>query len=451
MSINLDSFRAMVGANNYGEVRLSAKGGLEIINNHFAQRCFKIAKTNVSAEENKHIRDMFLASVADYVDADTYGIIRERLGIAGRYSLSHGTDQDVYKKPLSRREIKEVLDLVDQRLLSKACVTETASVAALRNGGEAYLATLLDQYNQANPTEKITASADQLKVIVQRHGLELQRFAGEAELNGKSVKDIVAKMVISYLATEELVGKKALFGKTARANGVALPQDTVPMSVKMALSRFGIRHESFAKIADRANLQNLTADDFDVVSFTTLEGENTHDIADCLQEHNGEKITGSVYDGLVEMLKKNLVGSMVKNMTRNPIRVTIEAHDAPPFVSVAEMGTEEKAYQENNKTIDQIFGDIRQLGVTADQLVAASKVMNQTVFNLCKTFGANQVGYANVQGKISKDHDDIVVTFVWNGQSEGHAAQRPMSFTYRVGQDGMGQVQSIKFGDSADR
>ena len=451
MSINLDSFRAMVGANNYGEVRLSAKGGLEKINNHFAQRCFKLAKTTVSAEENKHIREMLLSSVADYVDADTYGIIRERLGIAGRYSLSHGTDQDVYNKPLSRREIKEVLDLVDQRLLSKACVTETASVAALRNGGEAYLATLLDQYNQANPTEKITVSADQLKVIVQRHGLELQRFAGEAELKGKSVKDVVAKMVISYLGTEELVGKKALFGKTARATGAALPQDEVASSVKMALDRYSIRPEGLAKVADRTNLQNLTAEDFDIVSFTLLDGKYSDDLADRLQDHMGEKMVGSDYDELFDLLKKNLIGSIVNNLTRNPIRVSVESVDAPSFVRVSDSVAEGDAKQKNKETIEKIFADIRALGVTAHQFVAATKVMNQTVYNLSKTFGFSPVNYANVHGNVSKDHDDIVVTLVWNGQIEGREAQSPMSFTYRVGQNGMGKVEAIKFGDSADR
>lgn len=227
VNLNLDSFRAMVGKNNYGEVRLNREGGLEKVNNHFLQREWKIGMQKINSSESQYIREMFMKSVANAtVDKQTLDNIRLKLGIetAGGQTSS---------APLDRRTIAEVLEMVDKSNSEKVNDFNRRDVKTFNTyfdtifgykdsfkdsqlsgmklpNGTAYMPTqkqgvnvsamraVIGQWNSKNPKLQINLSDDQLTVLFNRHGLQLRNSMVKKFLGAQTKARQADSSLINY-------------------------------------------------------------------------------------------------------------------------------------------------------------------------------------------------------------------------------------------------------------
>lgn len=442
MSLNIDSFRAMVGANNYGEVRLSRDGGLEKINNRFYQKSFGIGRKVVDVAENRFIRTAFLSSLSGSVDSDTFREIRAKLGIASLVSIEASTEG--MDRPLTRREIKEILDIVDNGLLKKSGVSESAAANAIREGGAKFIGELLKTNNAHNPSEAVKLTETQLKVLEQRHGLELQRIAGLAEQEGQNVAETVARMVRCYLDHETLDSKATTSSTTAGTTAIT----RLPVNSKwVALSGLGLRLESYEKTEARGHLV-LDDRDFTPVSFTTLytnSSKNYDEILSLMAEHKDDPISSGKCNEIYRLLKGNFMETLINNMTRDPIKVTVGGTNYDGLAGVGD-GEEGVRKAENGNLISTILDDIRNLkpgDMKIDQFIAAAKAMNQTIYNIPRAFGVSVAKFAETRATIESDGEDVIVTLKWSGSANPEKPVPPATLVYTVNREGMVQVQKI--------
>lgn len=455
INLNLDSFRAMVGANNYGEVRLNLKdGGLEKINQHFLQR-HNIGRIEVDKEENNIIRDAFLQSIAGKVDSDTYRQIRSRLGITSLLKTSRDNhDTDVYNSSLSRREIKAILDIVDRKAFVDAKLSENAGVSAIRDGGATFLSSILDIYNNKHPNEQVHATKDQLKVIFNRHGLELQLAAGKA-VNAKEsgMAETVAGLIRRYLSDETLVESCALSGSQCkRSNSEKTRLSNFKFdSFRTTMMSLGLKHQKIQEVngQDRTKL-HFGKDDFEPFCWTTFALTNEAKCArftELKEKCGNDSINKGEHKELVELIEEEIFSWATYNMGRNPLHITIGDKAFDELETWQHLGDDKKNERDlkassNEKNLHDILAEIRQLkkDMTCDQYIALTRILNQSAYNLPSSFGSKPGHYNDVRATVSVDDKGPHVSFKWDKPKMENVL--PMELKYDVDERGMVHVTS---------
>lgn len=458
INLNLDSFRAMVGANNYGEVRLNLKdGGLEKINQHFLQR-HNIGRIEVDQNENHIIREAFLQSIAGKVDPDTYRQIRSRLGITALLKTSRDNhDTDVYNSSLSRREIKAILDIVDRKAFVDAKLSESMGAIAIRGGGPTFLSNILDIYNNKHPNEQVHATKDQLKVIFERHGLELQLAAGKAEKAKEGgVTETVAGLIRSYLSDETLIGSSALSGsQRKRSNSEKTQLSNFNFdSFRTTMMSLGLKHQKIQEVngQDRTKL-HFGKDDFVPFCWTTFALTNEAKCArftELKEKCGNDSINNGKHNELVELIEEEIFSWATYNMSRNPIKITIGDKAFDGLEKWGHLSSDKENERElrklressNEKILHDILAEIRQLkkDMTCDQYIALTRIVNQLAYNLPTSFGLKPGHYNDVRATVSVDDKGPHVSFKWDKPKMENVL--PMELKYDVDERGMVHVTS---------
>lgn len=449
INLNLDSFRAMVGANNYGEVRLNLKdGGLEKINQHFLQR-HNIGRIEVDQKENNIIRNAFLQSIAGKVDPDTYRQIRSRLGISELWS-SYSSDKKTYDSSLSRREIKAILDIVDRKALVDAKLSESMGVKAIREGGAAFLSNILEIYNNKHPNEQVHATMDQLKVIFNRHGLELQLEVGKAEkaMEG-GVTETVAGLIRSYLSDETLIGSSALSGSQRKRSNVEKTQMSNSHSGAFgdAMSKLGLKEqklmETFGQDLKKLHFGKDDFAPFCWTSFTLASKAELNRFIALKERCGNDPITLDKHKEFLELINKEIIEWADRNMSRDPQKVTIgdESFDGLEMWQDASGDDKEKIHESNKKILHNVLAAIRKLkpDLTCDQYIAIAKIFNQTAYTIPKVFGVRS-SFNDARATVSVDDKGPHVSFKWDKPKMENVL--PMELKYDVDERGMVHVTS---------
>lgn len=194
INLNLDSFRAMVGKDNYGDVRLNGNGGLEKVNNHFFQHQFGLGSQKIDPEECRYIRESFLKAISSSgVSGDVLDKIRGKLGIG---------NQETIELALSRRTIAEVLKMVDESKFGVKINRNPSNTESLNSYKDtaanriiahfdselnlsdgkgntvvnvSRMSKAVSDWNAGAGRTQINLSDDQLGVLFNRYGTELKR------------------------------------------------------------------------------------------------------------------------------------------------------------------------------------------------------------------------------------------------------------------------------------
>ena len=214
LNLNLDSFRAMVGQSNYGDVRLGSSNSLEKVNNHFLQRTFGLFETKPSKEENYRIRMLFLdALTAAGMSKEMTEQIRKDLG------LVKGGD---YAKPLSRRTIAVVLEKFDADNLARQNGKDNPLVQRFGAMKFADFKRMVQKLN-ATPNEVfVSLPDDKLEVFFNRYGGLFRQELAKSTFTSQNPEELdleIGRRVREYLkdsvdlTTLEAGGKAFTQGK----------------------------------------------------------------------------------------------------------------------------------------------------------------------------------------------------------------------------------------------
>lgn len=441
MNLTLNSFREMVGVSNYGAVRLSDNGGLEKINNHLLQRFFRYDRTAVSKEENCCIRQAFLASLAGEVDGETFREIREMLGIGTKMGAI--SDTDLRYTPLKRKQIKQVLDLVDSKRLEMTNGSETSATAELIGfKGAKGLASLIGLYNEREGVEPISVKPGELKKIFLVHGRELQVIAAAAEKKRQDSVGQVAETIRGYLSAGRLEGEKAAtHKKVARSNRFDAAVSALSGANWSAVGSLGLKQGVFLALEKNKPVR-LGKDDFTKVSLVTLYDKNKEEILAEMAKFGKKPISSPKCDRLFDLLLENIQGQVATNVTRNPISVKVGAAEEQTFTEDGD--TKVSVVEENRKVLREIGERVRSLSpeMSVDQFISAMKVMNQTVYTMPKALGLSMIGIEKL-AKIEMDGEDVKVTMTW-AKRDAEAPSAEMKLT--VDSRGMTQITSLVIG-----
>lgn len=194
LNLNLDSFRAMVGQSNYGDVRLGSSNSLEKVNNHFLQRTFGLFEEKPSKEENLRIRMLFLdALAAAGMSEEMTEQIRKDLG------LVKGGD---YAKPLSRRTIVAVLEKFDADNLARQNRKENPLVQRFGAMKFADFKRMVQKLN-ATPNEVfVSLPDDKLEVFFNRYGGLFRQELAKSTFTSQNPEELdleIGRRVREYL------------------------------------------------------------------------------------------------------------------------------------------------------------------------------------------------------------------------------------------------------------
>ena len=242
LNLNLDSFRAMVGQSNYGDVRLGSSNSLEKVNNHFLQRTFGLFETKPSKEENRRIRMLFLdALTAAGMSKEMTEQIRKDLG------LVKGGD---YEKPLSRRTIAVVLEKFDADNLARQNGKDNPLVQRFGAMKFADFKRMVQKLN-ATPNEVfVSLPDDKLEVFFNRYGGLFRQELAKSTFTSQNPEELdleIGRRVREYL-------KDSVDLTTLEAGGKAFTQgkDRVSESRQGALSDL---EDILSKERDKAERQ----------------------------------------------------------------------------------------------------------------------------------------------------------------------------------------------------
>ena len=482
-NLNIDSFRAMVGNSTAGEVRLGADGGLEKINNHGLQRLFSKAKTAVDAAESHYIRQAFLASVSDEVDNATYCAIREKLGIS-RGSATGDRNSDVYDKPLSRRDIRDILRMADRNRMENTRGADGAAVVSdfeldFKKNGIACLRKLIEKQNAiADRTGggKVNLTDAELKMLAKRYSRELFAYARGAK-SMKALEGAVVFAQIRRLVSERKVdlssgGKMAVWSRAERRDAQVSLED----SFYCRMETLGVDPARFVEIRNDpvASLRlGLTKADFKPVAMTVV-AENVH--------YDGSlRVSDPDAGPMLDAIERQIWGSGLNNMRRDTFDITAfgEKHDRfvrydnskldcrnlgkstdpadAETVRALSTGTTDAMVDAHNRaeieaTLRAIRGTMAETGMTVDQYNGVTRIFQQTIYATPMRFGFSSSLYRNRQVKIERKYDDVIVSFDWTDAAEpsagpdGRPKPKPvdMSLCYRVMRNGLVQVEYLK-------
>lgn len=425
-ALNLNDFRSVIGANNYGEVRLGSNGGLEKINNHFLQR-WGICQTKPDRAENILIRQMFADAIKKSgISEYTVNRLLERLGIGNDLSAT----SDLAGQPLKRADIKAIIADLDGAKIEESAIDNRnwssregpGMATAFHRDGATWLEEKINAFNVDHPAAggKINLNSTEVKILCDRHRADIIGLMREA-------KDEAAFMtkLKTFIADKTIKeGESKFSGKASAARGVAadlvnsgcfhrqtlILRDGLHVkadhSVNLLTNDAEFRRLTLAKEAfDTFPIFNSKIDAEKYLQPLDLKGE--------FMTNHGEKLNGMTED---EKKCVQYVCMNAQNFVRNPIKVSFGniKLDLAGDLSMCQKAIVDflaaVKREHSNLPFVQFFG--------------VCKVFNQTYYNTPKAFGMKgffgpksnptldiqhdaSSGRLTVTGTFKKDSEDL--------------------------------------------
>jgi len=214
VDISLDKFqRISSGDYNAGEVRLSSEHSLTKMNNHIKYRSWN--NTSISHAEVIAIKNAFVTALErGGVDANRLADIRRKLGLASADSPVDFSLRERSVKPLSRLQIREILD-------ENAETLNRVAPGTIRTSKELYSRLHEKEYNdRKNIRDDVNRSLDTARSIVANRQIDAVQSFISGDCLFRDTKGRTNLLEDACRIREELRASIAAENRAPRADGV---------------------------------------------------------------------------------------------------------------------------------------------------------------------------------------------------------------------------------------